>query len=78
MRELPATIQGMARLIGALEALEEHCRQLAATHDSDLLDGIRSYLQSIDQLEAAGRFVTALPENVNAVSPSNDAETLGG
>ena len=67
----------MARLIGALEALEDHCRELAATHDTDLLDGIRVYLTVIDQLEAEGRFVTALPENVNAVS-TNEINDLTG
>ena len=67
----------MARLVGALEALEEHCRELTATHDTDILNGVRSYLTAIDQLEADGRFVTALPKNVKPVSPSNDAENLG-
>ena len=67
----------MARLLGALEALEDHCRELTATHDTDLLDGIRVYLTVIEQLEAEGRFVTALPENVNAVS-TNEINDLTG
>lgn len=71
------THTAMARLLGALEALEEHCRQLAATYDSDLLDGIRVYLTVIDELEAAGRFGTALPENINPVSP-NEINDLTG
>ena len=67
----------MARLIGALEALEDHCRELAATHDTDLLDGIRVYLTVIDQLEAEGRFVTALPKNVKPLWPSIHQEKIG-
>ena len=61
----------MARLIGALEALEDHCRELAATHDTDVLDGIRVYLTVIDQLEAEGRFVTTHSENHYTCSPTN-------
>ena len=61
----------MARLIGALEALEDHCRELAATHDTDVLDGVRSYLAAIDQLEAEGRFVTTHSENHYTCSPTN-------
>ncbi len=78
MRELPATMQGMAGLIGALEALEHHCRWLCAEYpDVWHIDTIRFYLTAIDQLDTAGRFGTALPQTNKPVSP-NEINDLTG
>ena len=63
MRQLPTSYQAMARLLGALEALEHNCRWVAEKYpDVYQLDSIRHYLQSIDTLEAAGRFSDCVTE----------------
>ena len=62
-RELPTSRLGMASLIGALEALELHCRWLTINYpDMEHLDGIRNYLSSIDKLEAAGHFMNCVSD----------------
>ena len=57
VRQLPRNNFAKSSLIGALEALEEHCRWLVHYH-TELweLDGLRNVLRTIDMLEAAGRW----------------------
>ena len=63
-RPLPDTFSKAASLIGALEALETHCRWLCDTYPDVIhLDSLRNYLASIDTLEAAGRFSNDVTEN---------------
>ena len=80
MRQLPTSYQAMARLLGALEALEHNCRWVADTYpDVYQLDSIRHYLQSIDTLEAAGRFsdcVTEKRKTAMAQHPSGKTRDL--
>jgi len=57
VRQLPASSFAKSSLIGALEALEEHCRWLVHYHDELWeLDGLRNVLRTIDMLQAAGRW----------------------